>query len=154
MATIKQVPKIYTDALDQFIDPQSPIAHIIYPFLNVAVSRAKGTLMMIPLLSKKDNSLYRRLGLTVSPAYIIIWSPTTKLNPIGNSRDILVVMDEYNWKNSFLKTITLNGTPPQSMSEYERLMEETGFFTGLNCVVITNDKGLRVVATKELMLQK
>lgn len=154
MSEVMNVPKIYTDAFDRFVDHKSPIAHIIYPFLNVAVSKTTGTLMVIPLLSEKEDSLYVRLNLSVSPAYIILWSPTKKLNPIGNSRDILVVMDEYNWNSSFFKNITLNGEPPEHMEEYRKLMEECNFFTGLNCVVVTNDKGLRVVSTKELLKDK
>lgn len=149
MAVIN-VPKKYKDAVNTFVDHKSPIAHITYAFLNVAVSKTRGTLMVIPLLCRKTTSLYKRLGLEVSPAYILIWSPTTRLNPVGNSRDIVIVMDEYEWSDSFSTTITLNGEPPKTMDVYEKLMEDCKFFTGLNCVVVTNDKGLRVVSTKLL----
>lgn len=148
-----KIPDIFVTAANLFFAPDTELSTIIYPFLNVYVKKPNGTLMVLPLLSRKENSLFYRVGLTTQKgAYIIFWSPTQEILPISNTRTVIFLLSENDPSKTFSKTITLNGNIPQELvNRYEKLMDENNFFSGLVCCVIASNTEIKIFPTKDIL---
>lgn len=146
------IPEIYVESSNKFFDSRDSLSSFIYPFLNVYCKRTSGALIVIPLIRKISAKIYKGLSLSDGvEGYILIWSPVKELLPISNTRTVLFVMNN-NLKETFNKTITLNGHMPLELVEsYEAIMEERGFFTGLSCALLVKNMELQVLPTSTIL---